>query len=128
MSQTNNKPKLIFPRASEKVGRPHSMAQYDKVDPNIACRELIQNSLDACIDSNNNEDKCNIIFNISKLSSSKIPGFNEYQKTLDRCLETWKDSKQTTHYLKKIKKFSQKKRNLMYSILLIMVKVSMKKV
>lgn len=47
MSEGHTAPRLIFPPASTKVGRPYSIADHWEVSPRVACRELIQNSLDA---------------------------------------------------------------------------------
>ena len=91
-------PQLVFPIASTKVGKPYAMAEHCVVSPDIACRELIQNSLDAHA-SLQNEEPCRVIFKVSRIRTSDIPGYKDYCAALERACASWKSHGSVSTYL-----------------------------
>ena len=97
-------PRLIFPVASTKVGKPYAIAEYCVVDPDIACRELIQNALDAHALVTGGEP-CRVIFKVAKLKTTEIPGYEEYRKALNKSQASWDGNESVTSYLASIREY-----------------------
>ena len=97
-------PTLIFPVASTKVGKPYAIAEYCVVDPDIACRELIQNALDAHASVTGGEP-CRVIFKVAKLKTTEIPGYEEYRAALKKSQVSWDGNESVTSYLTSIQEY-----------------------
>ncbi len=104
MPEGHTAPKLIFPPASTKVGRPYSIADHWEVSPRVACRELIQNSLDAYAASltKGGGGWCRVVFKTARLDASDIPEFSRYREVLGRARRSWADNPSVSDYLSSI--------------------------
>lgn len=107
MSAKSAKPRLIFPESSAKVGQPLSSADYRAVSPRIACRELIQNSLDAHAASGKGGgatgEECQVTFKTAKVKASDIPDFDAYREALKQAKQSWPNNPTVKRYLSSIK-------------------------
>ncbi len=101
-------PRLIFPKASTKVGRPYSIAEHCVVDPDTACRELIQNSLDAHA-ALQDKGPCRVSFKVSTIKTRDIPGYNDYCKAMSEARASWEANKEVANYLGAINTYLRKK-------------------
>ena len=109
-------PQLVFPIASTKVGKPYSIAEHCVVSPDIACRELIQNALDAHA-SLQDERPCKVIFKIAKLKTEEIPGYACYRDALEKALKSWRKNDSVASYLKLIhRSFVRRELEVLYVV------------
>ena len=101
--------RLIFPSSSDKIGRPYAIAEHSRASAETACRELIQNALDAhAARATADEAPCAVTFKVEKIKSTEIPGIDEYRETIDRCLKVWKHNESVHPYLANIAKFAKR--------------------
>ena len=116
-------PKLMFPQVQALLaaGKPNAIADHWAISPRIACRELIQNSLDAYAAKakklRGGGEHCKVLFKTAELSSSEIPEFPKYREILKKAQYTWKNTPTLKKYLSTIDAYArQDKVEVLYVI------------
>ncbi len=104
-------PTLIFPHASTKVGKPYAIAENWEISPRKACRELIQNALDAYAALPLSEQKsatcCKVIFKTDRIKVADIPGIDIYRESLRAAIKSWRGNDSVSEYLSSLKHYSE---------------------
>lgn len=85
------KPDLIFLPTSRTEGfNSKVVTADDHANSAIIVRELVQNSMDAALETGNGE--CHIAFNLTDIESHEIPGIESYRHALESAIETHADN------------------------------------
>ena len=101
--------KLIFPHASTKVGKPYAIASNWEISPREACRELIQNALDAhaALPKQQITTCCKVSFNTARINVADIPAIDTYRKALNAGIKSWRGNDSVSEYLSSLKHYSE---------------------